>query len=356
MFDFVSTSKSPDLHFLTDFGASIAWRALKIAKEDFLDISLLGSDSIRKRAVLTVCSMLRVVGKTRPLPGHSSIGSIRTRKQLRSGVPPPTTESNKRGSVPVIWQTPGMALTWTLILHQCLFGDTEERYHQPIDRSGLTPVNRPVYSEAWAKGNAKVSPGHQSPPYGRSVGQRERKGSPEHHFPPYGTPHTANIRVEKPKKGKEEKEQWDDKKRVENREGSLGHPGYVTPVFTKDSKPLGEKQKITGAPRDCDTRTHLKKVLVRSGRYSQSKLHEKSEICLRASFFKPYHVSPHQHIPLASPFVWLFALPKATNNVIFADLTWFATPCSMVVCCPRTAYYHPSESVGRIRQNPVYVK
>ncbi|GFS90855.1 DDE_Tnp_1_7 domain-containing protein [Trichonephila clavipes] len=49
-------------------------------------------------------------------------------------------------------------------------------YHQPIDRSGLTPP--PVYSEAWAKGNAEVSP--------------------EHHFPPYGTPHTANMRVGKP--------------------------------------------------------------------------------------------------------------------------------------------------------------
>ncbi|GFY24942.1 hypothetical protein TNCV_2691331 [Trichonephila clavipes] len=31
-------------------------------------------------------------------------------KQLRSGVPPPTTESNKGGSVPVIWQKHGTAL------------------------------------------------------------------------------------------------------------------------------------------------------------------------------------------------------------------------------------------------------
>ncbi|GFX56981.1 transposable element Tc1 transposase [Trichonephila clavipes] len=34
----------------------------------------------------------------------------------------------------------------------------------------------------------------------------------------------------------------------------------MTPAFTKDSKPLGEKEKITRVPRDCDTRTHLKKV------------------------------------------------------------------------------------------------
>ncbi|GFX69635.1 hypothetical protein TNCV_1770041 [Trichonephila clavipes] len=45
------------------------------------------------------------LGKARPLSGHSSIGSIYTRKTLHPGVPPSTTESNKGGSVPVIWQT-----------------------------------------------------------------------------------------------------------------------------------------------------------------------------------------------------------------------------------------------------------
>ncbi|GFT03508.1 hypothetical protein TNCV_2986371 [Trichonephila clavipes] len=34
------------------------------------------------------------------------------------------------------------------------------------------------------------------------------------------------------------------RKRAENREGSLGFPGFVKPVFTKDSKPLIEAQKI----------------------------------------------------------------------------------------------------------------
>ncbi|GFX75338.1 hypothetical protein TNCV_3043601 [Trichonephila clavipes] len=51
------------------------------------------------------------------------------------------------------------------------------------------------------------------------------------------------------------------RRRVENRDGSLGYPGFVKPVFTKDTKPLGKKEKIPGAPRDCDTRTHLKKEL-----------------------------------------------------------------------------------------------
>ncbi|GFS90519.1 hypothetical protein TNCV_4097211 [Trichonephila clavipes] len=48
--------------------------------------------------------MLSWLGKTRPLSGHSSIGSINTRTELHPSVPPPTTESNKGGSVPVIWQ------------------------------------------------------------------------------------------------------------------------------------------------------------------------------------------------------------------------------------------------------------
>ncbi|GFW64577.1 uncharacterized protein TNCV_3513991 [Trichonephila clavipes] len=50
------------------------------------------------------------------------------------------------------------------------------------------------------------------------------------------------------------------RKRAENRERSLGHPGFVKPVFTKDSKPLWEKKKITRAPRERETRTHLKKA------------------------------------------------------------------------------------------------
>ncbi|GFX75264.1 hypothetical protein TNCV_3042871 [Trichonephila clavipes] len=45
--------------------------------------------------------MLRL-GKTRLLSRHSSIGSISTRKHLRSDVPPPTTESNKDSVVGVL--------------------------------------------------------------------------------------------------------------------------------------------------------------------------------------------------------------------------------------------------------------
>ncbi|GFS82377.1 hypothetical protein TNCV_4137371 [Trichonephila clavipes] len=36
------------------------------------------------------------------------------------------------------------------------------------------------------------------------------------------------------------------RKRAENREGSLGFPGFVKPVFTKDSKPLGKGKRSLG--------------------------------------------------------------------------------------------------------------
>ncbi|GFS49243.1 hypothetical protein TNCV_2410671 [Trichonephila clavipes] len=59
----------------------------------------------------------------------------------------------------------------------------------------------PVYSEAWAKENAEVC----------GLDGKRRKG-----------------------------EKWDDKMRVGNKELSLGYPGVMTPVFTKESKPLGK--------------------------------------------------------------------------------------------------------------------
>ncbi|GFS93569.1 retrovirus-related Pol polyprotein from transposon 412 [Trichonephila clavipes] len=36
------------------------------------------------------------------------------------------------------------------------------------------------------------------------------------------------------------------RKRAENREGSLGFPGFVKPVFTIDSKPLGRRKRSLG--------------------------------------------------------------------------------------------------------------
>ncbi|GFU91403.1 hypothetical protein TNCV_2541711 [Trichonephila clavipes] len=50
------------------------------------------------------------------------------------------------------------------------------------------------------------------------------------------------------------------RKRAENRERSLGFPGFVKPVFTKDSKPLGKRKRSLGHLGSVKTRTHLKKV------------------------------------------------------------------------------------------------
>ncbi|GFV29848.1 hypothetical protein TNCV_2083131 [Trichonephila clavipes] len=49
--------------------------------------------------------------------------------------------------------------------------------------------------------------------------------------------------------------------RVENREGSLGHPQVCeAPCLPKIVNPRWVKEKITRAPRERETRTHLKKI------------------------------------------------------------------------------------------------
>ncbi|GFX90548.1 hypothetical protein TNCV_4335511 [Trichonephila clavipes] len=101
---------------------------------------------------------------------------------------------------------------------QCLFGDTEERYHQPIDRSGLTPATR----LQWPKETQRY-------PQEPFSSLREKRG-------PKGRQRYLSVVWT----GKEEKMKFHDK-RVENREGSLGYP-----VFTKDSKPLGKRKRSQG--------------------------------------------------------------------------------------------------------------
>ncbi|GFU21451.1 hypothetical protein TNCV_447061 [Trichonephila clavipes] len=36
------------------------------------------------------------------------------------------------------------------------------------------------------------------------------------------------------------------RRRVENRVGSFGYPGFVEPMFAKDSKPLGKRKRSLG--------------------------------------------------------------------------------------------------------------
>ncbi|GFX57770.1 hypothetical protein TNCV_1495311 [Trichonephila clavipes] len=75
---------------------------------------------------------------------------------------------------------------------QCLFGETEDMYHQPIDRSGITPASR----------------------LQRSVGQRREKKK------------RRNVMT---------------RSEAKNREISLGFPGFVKPVFTVFTvNPFGE--------------------------------------------------------------------------------------------------------------------
>ncbi|GFX30175.1 hypothetical protein TNCV_1962821 [Trichonephila clavipes] len=64
-------------------------------------------------------------------PGRADLDPY-TQNTLYPGVPPPTTESTKGGSVPVIWRKPGTALTWS----------TTRIYHSSI-RARIQWVNPP---------------------------------------------------------------------------------------------------------------------------------------------------------------------------------------------------------------------
>ncbi|GFV94596.1 hypothetical protein TNCV_3826631 [Trichonephila clavipes] len=78
--------------------------ALCIVNGGFRDMALLGKEINKNLTRLAVSSIERL-GNTRPLQWHSRLGSICVgKKNLHFGVPPPTTESNKGDSVPVIWQ------------------------------------------------------------------------------------------------------------------------------------------------------------------------------------------------------------------------------------------------------------
>ncbi|GFW01355.1 hypothetical protein TNCV_5030081 [Trichonephila clavipes] len=52
------------------------------------------------------------------------------------------------------------------------------------------------------------------------------------------------------------------RRRVENRDRSLGYPRFVKPVFTKDSKPLGKRKRSLGHLRivtsDLPKEVHLR--------------------------------------------------------------------------------------------------
>ncbi|GFU71793.1 hypothetical protein TNCV_2345381 [Trichonephila clavipes] len=76
----------------------------------------------------------------------------------------------------------------------------------------------PIYSEALAKGNAEDTLFHLTGCRTRQTCRREKK----------------------------KREHCMTRQRVENREGSLGYPGVVTPIFTKDSESLGKGKTSIG--------------------------------------------------------------------------------------------------------------
>ncbi|GFW90207.1 hypothetical protein TNCV_1790271 [Trichonephila clavipes] len=171
--------------------------ALWIVNGDFFDNSLFHKEISRNLDFVDISSTFRV-GKTRPLPGHSSIGSINANNTSSWRASTHHVVQGRRcaGHLNQARRLPGVHPEYNATASGVSLGTLKRGTTSRLTGAGsLLP---PVYSEAWAKENADVSPGHQSPPYGRKVGQRERKGSPEHHFPPYGMPHTTNMRVEKP--------------------------------------------------------------------------------------------------------------------------------------------------------------
>ncbi|GFY28123.1 hypothetical protein TNCV_4394571 [Trichonephila clavipes] len=137
----------------------------------------------------------------------------------------------------------------TLTLQQCLFGDTEERYHQSIDRSGLTPV-----TPAWTKGTQRIP--RTSFSSLRDAAHRKHAGWLSNgvnrtQIKQHNQNTERNIRKGLwSEREKKKKRNGMTGKRVEIREGPLGYPGFVRPVFTKDSKPL-EQQKF-----DLHRRSH----------------------------------------------------------------------------------------------------
>ncbi|GFT91493.1 hypothetical protein TNCV_3902981 [Trichonephila clavipes] len=83
------------------------------------------------------------------------------------------------------------------------------------------------------------------------------------------------------------------RKRAENRERSLEFPGFVKPVFTKDSKHLGKRKRSLGHLGSVKTRTHLKKVLDESISFFRVHTGYFSNIpkCIKAEFIASWACS-----------------------------------------------------------------
>ncbi|GFW83730.1 hypothetical protein TNCV_668431 [Trichonephila clavipes] len=148
---------------------------------------LFGREISKNRVSAETVSMLRG-GNTRPLPGHISIGSISVKQNF------------------------------VLACLHPAWSPTREAVCRSTDNSQSRRLPG-VYPEYSATASGRGSDGKKL----------------------FGLDTIKNICLRSGHEKKKRKSGMT-RKRVENREGSLGYPGFVKPVFTKDSKPL-EKRK-----------------------------------------------------------------------------------------------------------------
>ncbi|GFU73446.1 hypothetical protein TNCV_3675931 [Trichonephila clavipes] len=160
--ELVSTSRSPNHNLLTDIGSPpIPLRALCIANGDFRDMALLGKIINKNLTRLAVVGQYKAFTLAQPTWIHirektSSFWRGSTHHRIQQGRQYAGHLVNTRHCVYLVYTQnimlqhqgedptgkPDTPYLQTLTLQQCLFGDTEERCHQPIDRSGLTPATR----------------------------------------------------------------------------------------------------------------------------------------------------------------------------------------------------------------------
>ncbi|GFT30925.1 hypothetical protein TNCV_1683031 [Trichonephila clavipes] len=124
-------------------------------------------------------SML-MLGKIRPLPRHKISGSMKREIVfiLECLHPPrsPTREAVCRSSSKYqARRLPEIHPDYSTTASGCSVSSGTPKRGTTSRLTGAGSLLPPLYSEAWAKGNADLSLGHQSPPNGRSVGKGNAK-------------------------------------------------------------------------------------------------------------------------------------------------------------------------------------
>ncbi|GFW39604.1 hypothetical protein TNCV_3187751 [Trichonephila clavipes] len=140
--------------------------------------------------------MVRFVDKIRPLPGHSSIGSISVKHNFVLACPHHGVQQGRQcvGHLAKIRHGAYLEYTQNIVLQQHVEDPTGKPatpylQHQPYSSvssgtpkrgttsrlTGAGSLLPPVYSKEWAKENAEVCLSHQSFPYGRSVSKKNSK-------------------------------------------------------------------------------------------------------------------------------------------------------------------------------------